>query len=99
MSNETYYIQCGLKKGNRRRIAWLPTEIPGWGTPRPPEVIKTLGYGELFDEIWIRIKDRETGEWEDGWLVEHLYKSNRRTEEDVLACERDHLKQRAASDI
>lgn len=45
------------------------------------------------------LKIKLDGTWNDGWKVAEAYPKTTRTEEDVLECERDHLKQRKASDI
>lgn len=46
---------------------------------------------------WLKLKNRETGEWVDGWLI--VTASEKETAERVEAMEMDYKKQRDASDI
>lgn len=71
------------------------------------ELNKRVGGGILHDVAWIperfavigkqiKIK-RDDGTWDDGWTVTKTY--SKIEADKIEGCERDHLKQRKASDI
>ena len=60
-------------------------------------VIQTAWIPEVHARRGNKIRIKNDGEWESGWIVREI--GTRDTEENVLANERDYLHQRKASDI
>jgi len=83
MSKATHYVQCVLF---RKRDGTSGTALTSW----IPEKYAVKGKP-------LKLKNRKTGEWTDGWVVQQCWKKE--TAALVESRERSYLHQREMSDI
>ena len=101
MAKTKFYCQCSLQKIVRRDPDPPAEEVRGTCKRQPKDTIKTtvtwLPLKYALVGRWLKLKNRDTGEWEDHWCV--MSASEPRPAAVVEAMSRDYLNQRNVSDV
>tara|TARA_Y100000310_G_scaffold343747_1_gene452825 strand:+ start:579 stop:887 length:309 start_codon:yes stop_codon:yes gene_type:complete len=100
-SKTTHYCQCSLQKIIKRNPDPPAPEVQGTHKTQPGDTVKKtttwLPRKHAVPGKWLKLKNRQTGKWEDHWYVTSAGPPSPAAE--VEANEREYLHQREKSDV